>query len=124
LVADPQGTFDRVCTLAGLDPAPVAEPVRQAVNRNYETLLKQGGKAAALHGGAPANWLTHVRQQQWRKLRRALRRRGYSVDHLPVEARYLGALFGDRIAAAGYSLDDFDAFEGPVFGPGDPLPRF
>jgi hypothetical protein len=117
LVADPQAALDRVCALAGLDPAPAAEPVRAHVNRRYEALLKRGGKAAWLHA-EPANWLTHARQQQWRKLRRALRRRGYSLDHLPVEARYLGELFGDRIAAAGYSLDDFDAFERPVIAAG------
>jgi hypothetical protein len=124
LVADPQGLFDQVCALAGLAPAPVAEPVRRAVNRRYESLLKEGGEAAALHADPPSGRLAHLRQQQWRKVRRALRRRGYAVDHLPVEARYLGPLYGDRVAAAGYARDDFDAFERPVIRPGDDLPLF
>lgn len=122
LVADPAARMADICHAVGLPPGPVAEPVRPNVNAGYQAQFLTGGKGAYLHGGKPAGLAGGQKVSLVKRMKRGLRRRGFTVSSNPKEQRYIETLYGDRIAAAGYRVADFDAFERGVIRAGDTLP--
>lgn len=116
-VEDPQAVFDSVCRQVGLAPAPLGETVAGGINRGYEALLHDGGKGAHLHGPKPDGFAARHMRSLAKRWTRYLRRRGFTVDRLPAEKRYLDLLYGERIARWGYRMDDLSRTDYPLLTP-------
>jgi len=122
LVADPAARMADIAEAVGLPPGPVAETVRANVNAGYQKQFLSGGKGAYLHGAKPGGLIAGQKYSLVKRLKRGLRRRGFTVASNPREQAAIDRLYGERIAAAGYQVADFDAFERGVIRTGDALP--
>jgi len=122
LVADPAARMADICAAIGLPEGPVAETVRANVNAGYQAQFLTGGKGAYLHGEKPSGLVAGQKYSLVKRAKRLLRRRGFAVTSHVKEHAVIRQLYGDRIAAAGYAVDDFDIYERGVIKAGDALP--
>lgn len=122
LVADPTARMADICDAVGLPAGPVAETVRANVNAGYQRQFLTGGKGAYLHGPKQGGFVQRQKYSLVKRMKRGLRRRGFTVSSNPREQATIARLYDDRIAAAGYQVADFDTFDRGVIRPGDPLP--